>query len=59
MVGCELEAIRRAGWRIGINAGQGRGVETLAAVRSGCINLLVVDEPLAEELLQLNKSTEK
>lgn len=58
VVGCQLEAIRRAPWRIGINAGAGRGVETLAALRSGCINVLVVDEPLAEELLQLNKSTE-
>ncbi len=58
VVGCELEAIRRAPWRIGINAGAGRGTETLAAVRSGCVNLLVVDEPLAEELLQLNKTTE-
>ena len=59
VVGCELEALRRAPWRIGINAGAGRGVETLAALRSGCVNLLVVDEPLAEELLQLNNSTEK
>lgn len=58
VVGCQLEAIRRAPWRIGMNAGAGRGVETLAALRSGCINVLVVDEPLAEELLQLNKSTE-
>ena len=59
VVGCELEALRRAPWSIGINAGAGRGVETLAALRSGCVNLLVVDEPLAEELLQLNNSTEK
>lgn len=58
VVGCQLEAIRRAPWCIGMNAGAGRGVETLAALRSGCINVLVVDEPLAEELLQLNKSTE-
>ena len=58
VVGCELEAARRAPWRIGINAGAGRAVETLAAVRSGCVNLLAVDEPLAEELLELNKSTE-
>ena len=54
VVGAELDAMRRAAWRIGINATAGRGEETLAAVRSGCINLLVVDEPLAMELLELN-----
>lgn len=58
VVGCPLEATRQASWRIGINAGAGRAVETLAAVRGGCVNLLVVDEPLAEELLALNKTEE-
>lgn len=53
VVGAELDAMRRAPWRIGINAGAGRAVETLAAVRSGCINVLAVDEVLAEELLAL------
>ena len=33
-----------------------RAVETLASVRSGCVNLLVVDEPLALEVLKLNNS---
>lgn len=58
VVGCTLEEACRAPWRIGINAGTGRAAETLAAVRGGCVNLLVVDEPLAEELLELNKSGE-
>lgn len=54
VVGAELDAMRRAGWRIGINATAQRGEETLAAVRSGCINVLVVDEPLALALLEWN-----
>ena len=53
VVGAELDAMRRAPWRIGINAGIGRAEETLAAVRSGCINALAVDEALADELLAL------
>ena len=57
VVGASLEELHQAPWRIGVNAGQGRGVETLASVRGGCVNLLVVDEPLAQEVLELNKST--
>lgn len=56
VIGAELDAMRRAKWRIGINATAQRAEETLAAVRSGCINMLVVDEPLARELLVLNGS---
>ena len=57
MVGASLEELHQVPWRIGINAGQDRAVETLASVRSGCVNLLVVDEPLAQEVLRLNNST--
>ena len=53
VVGAELDAMRRAPWCIGINAGADRAAETLAAVRSGCINTLAVDEVLAKELLAL------
>jgi len=55
VVGAGLEAMRRAPWRIGINAGAERREETLAAVRGGCVNLLVVDEPLAKALLGMNE----
>ena len=57
VVGASLEELHQVPWRIGINAGQDRAVETLASVRSGCVNLLVVDEPLALEVLKLNNST--
>lgn len=56
VVGASLEELHQVPWRIGINAGQDRAVETLASVRSGCVNLLVVDEPLALEVLKLNNS---
>lgn len=59
VVGADLEALRRAKWCIGVNAGASRTAETLAAVRSGCLNALVVDEPLAKELLKMNRYTEK
>lgn len=56
VIGAGLSDLRHARTRIGINAGTGRAPETLAAIRSGCINLLVCDEVLAEELLDLNNS---
>ena len=59
VVGADLEALRRAEWCIGINAGASRAEETLAAVRSGCLNALAVDEPLAKGLLEMNGYTEK
>ena len=59
VIGASLDDLRRAPWRIGINAGARRAAETLAAVRSGCVNLLAVDEVLAQEMLELNKSTIK
>ncbi len=54
VVGAELDDMRQAKWRIGINAGASASTATLAAVRSGCINLLVVDEPLARAMLEEN-----
>ncbi len=54
VVGAELEDMRQAKWRIGINASAAASTATLAAVRSGCINILVVDEPLALAMLEEN-----
>lgn len=54
VVGAELDDMRQAKWRIGINASASASKATLAAVRSGCINSLVVDEPLARAMLEDN-----
>ena len=52
-VGAPLSAMRSAEWSIGISAAEFKAEATLAAVRGGYINVLVVDEVLATRLLEL------
>jgi deoxyribonucleoside regulator len=50
-VGLPLEALRTKGLSVGLAAGSGRGPIALAALRAGCVNVLVADEPTADWVL--------
>lgn len=53
VIAAPLEAMRHPSWTIGINASAQKAACTLAAVRGRYLNMLVVDEPLAREMLRL------
>ncbi len=48
-----LEAVRTPDWVIGIHAGAEHAAATLAAVNGEYVNTLIVDEPLARQMLKL------
>lgn len=50
-VGLPLEELRTKELAVGLAAGAGRGPIALAALRAGCISLLVADEPTAAWVL--------
>lgn len=54
VISAPLEAMRHPAWSIGINVGADKAACTLAAVRGRYLNTLVVDEPLAREMLRLS-----
>ncbi|MDY3619176.1 sugar-binding transcriptional regulator [Agathobaculum sp.] len=53
VISAPLEAMRYPSWSIGINASREKAACTLAAVRGRYLNTLIVDEPLAREMLRL------
>ncbi|MDO4269672.1 MAG: sugar-binding domain-containing protein [Eubacteriales bacterium] len=53
VISAPLEAMRYPSWSIGINASREKAECTLAAVRGLYLNTLIVDEPLAREMLRL------
>lgn len=53
VIAAPLESMRHPSWSIGINAGRKKAECTLAAVRGRYLNMLIVDEPLAREMLAL------
>lgn len=53
VIAAPLESMRHPSWSIGINAGRDKAECTLAAVRGRYLNTLIVDEPLAKEMLAL------
>lgn len=53
-IGAPLEAMKHAQWSIGISAAEFKAEAVLAAVRGGYLNALIVDQPLAEKLLQMS-----
>lgn len=52
-VGAPLSALRGAEWSIAVNASAQKAQGVLAAARSGYVNVLVIDQPLAERLLEI------
>lgn len=56
-ISAPLESVRTADWSIGVCASAAKAAATLATIRGKYINTLIVDEPLAMELLRLNKKT--
>jgi deoxyribonucleoside regulator len=50
-VGLPLEGLRSKALAVGLAAGSGRGPIALAALRAGCVNVLVADQPTAEWVL--------
>jgi len=57
VISAPLESLKRANWSVSIGAHAKKAVPMLAAVKSGFINTLIVDEHLAEELLVQNSNT--
>lgn len=53
VISAPLSAMKTPAWSIGINASAEKAASTLAVVRGGYVNTLVVDEPLAREMLRL------
>lgn len=53
VVGAPLEAMKSAQWSIGIAVSQEKAEATLAAVRGGYVNTLIVDQTLAKKVLEL------
>lgn len=53
VISAPLEAMKRPSWSIAINAGAKKAECTLAALRGKYLNTLIVDEPLAKEILRL------
>ncbi|MCY1715117.1 sugar-binding transcriptional regulator [Caproiciproducens galactitolivorans] len=57
-ISAPLEAMRAAEWSIGISASEFKAEAVLAAVRGGFINTLVVDQKLANKVLELAQEEE-
>lgn len=57
-ISAPLEAMRAAEWSIGISAAEFKAEAVLAAVRGGFINTLVVDQKLANKVLELAQEEE-
>lgn len=53
VISAPLDAMRFPSWSIAINASEEKAECTLAAVRGKYLNTLIVDEPLAREMLQI------
>jgi len=51
VIGVTLEQIKKAERRIGVSGGADKHIATLAAVRGGLVNVLVIDEETAQFLL--------
>ena len=52
-VGAQLSTLANATWSVAVNASEDKAEGLLAAVRSGYVNTIVVDQPLARKLLAL------
>lgn len=53
VISAPLDSMRFPSWSIAINASKEKAECTLAAVRGKYLNTLIVDEPLAREMLQI------
>lgn len=55
VISAPLEAMKTPSWSIAINASASKAACTLAAINGKYVNALIVDEPLAKELLRLSE----
>jgi len=53
IIGAPLEALRNAKWSIGMSASEFKAEATVAAVRAGYINMLVIDQALAQKIMSM------
>ena len=53
VISAPLNSLKTPKWAIGISASEPKAIPTLAAVRAGFLNALIVDETLALKLLEL------